>query len=129
MNSPTTEEAAALAIHNGDVAFIAAALDFSDAGPERFKPGYDEYRDVVLAASRLTTERATLLAGQERAIAEAVGLLRSFAKALDDWGDEPEYLDNRDIYDHPLSMCITLGDFRKVSAFLARHDASDGGGA
>lgn len=37
-----------------DRRFIAAAVDFMEAGPDKFKPGYDQYRDLAIAASRLS---------------------------------------------------------------------------
>ncbi len=40
-------------MRNDDLNFIAAAVDFSDAGPDKFKPGYDQYRDLALAAQRV----------------------------------------------------------------------------
>lgn len=33
--------------------FIAAAVDFSDAGPDKFKPGYSQYRDLALCAAKV----------------------------------------------------------------------------
>lgn len=38
--------------------------------------------------------------------------LEPFAHALDEWGDEPEHPDSASIWEHPLSMLVTIGDFR-----------------
>jgi hypothetical protein len=54
-------------------------------------------------------------------VAKVVEVLRPFAAALDDWGDEPEQPDTRDLWEHPMSMCITLGDFRRAHAFVRAH--------
>jgi hypothetical protein len=45
--------------------------------------------------------------------------LKPFAKALDDWGDEPGHPDSRTAWDHPIGMNVTLGDFRKARAALS----------
>jgi hypothetical protein len=51
-------------------------------------------------------------------IAQLSAALKPFSDALAEWGDDPEHLDRRNVWDHSIAMCITLGDFRKAAATL-----------
>jgi len=53
-----------------------------------------------------------------------------FAEALEEWGDEPKISDDRDLWEHPLAMFITVGDVRRLARALSTlKPAGDGGEA
>lgn len=62
-----------------------------------------------------------LIAQAERANALEAAL-RPFAQALDDWGDEAEQPDNTNAWEHPISLDLTIGDFRRAHAALEQKD-------
>lgn len=58
-------------------------------------------------------------------IARLEEALEPFAKALDDWGDEPEQNDRRNLYEHPAAIGIGLGDLRRArSQWRAAREGS-----
>jgi hypothetical protein len=71
-----------------DRLFIAAALDFSNAGPNHFSPGFLQYRDLALAASRVslaaqpTTEQP---GGVTRERERCARIAENFTRASRDW--------------------------------------------
>lgn len=69
---------------------------------------------------------ATLSAAQgpeaATTIARLVEALRPFANALDDWGDDPAVGDDATLWEHPMGMCISTGDFRRARALTGEID-------
>jgi hypothetical protein len=70
--------------------------------------------NVLNTIASLTAERDAALARCE----EMREALEPFAKALDDWGDEPEQSDRRNLYEHPAAIGIGIGDLRRARAAL-----------
>lgn len=83
---------------------LAAVAAASESGN-----GYD------LSVLRRHANRAASLWYAQLPVAEA---LRPFADALDEWGDDPEVGDDATLWEHPLGMCITTGDFRRAKAAI-----------
>jgi len=53
-----------------------------------------------------------------------------FAEALEEWGEESKISDDRDLWEHPLALLITVGDVRRLArALSALKPAGDGGEA
>ena len=50
--------------------------------------------------------------GDRAAVVEA---LEPFAKAIEDWVDRPEDPDSRNVWEHPIGLNVTLGDFRRAA--------------
>jgi hypothetical protein len=57
---------------------------------------------------------------------QAEEALRPFADAVTEWGDDINHPDQRDVWEHPIAMLVTLGAFRLARATLAPK-ASDAG--
>ncbi len=57
----------------------------------------------------------------EKALERTREALKPFARALDEWSDEPEQ-ERRDIWEHPLSMLVGLNDFRAARQALAEGE-------
>lgn len=45
--------------------------------------------------------------------------LAPFVEALAEWGDDERTPDSATLWDHPLSMCVTVGHFRRAATALA----------
>ncbi len=52
-------------------------------------------------------------------IAQLREALEPFARALDEWMDDPQQPDHWNTWEHPLAIGVTIGDFRRARAALA----------
>lgn len=50
--------------------------------------------------------------------------LKPFADAIDEWGDDTDQPDRWTTWEHPVAMCVTLGDFRRAHATMRTRDAA-----
>lgn len=79
----------------------------------------DDGIPTQFAFDQETRDAAQVLVAALSKTEALVDALRPFAKALEEWGDEPNQQNVRDLWDHPLAMNITLGDFRRARNKLA----------
>ncbi len=53
-----------------------------------------------------------------RQLTEAREVLKPFAKAVAEWGDDTDQSGLKDVWEHPIAMLVTIGDFRRAFAAL-----------
>lgn len=85
---------------------------YSDADNQQITT---DIRSLIQSLSLLQEENEALRAG-----------LEPFAKALADGGDDESQPDDRDIWEHPIAMLITLGDLRRARAVSLIEERSHG---
>jgi hypothetical protein len=75
--------------------------------------------EANLAAAKYAAKSWEKACEQAQARADASdAALAPFKQVLDDWGDEPDQPDDRDIWEHPVAMNLTLGHLRQARNVL-----------
>lgn len=69
-------------------------------------------------SSELMTQAATRIQSLTADLERAKEALRPFERAMKECGDDPDESGVTALWQNPLSMCITLGDFRRASETL-----------